>query len=390
MQFVGNATLDGVTYQGAMAINRPLSTVTGSTLVWDSTQALDNATLSIGSNGTSYGGHVIAAPSLIASTQQYSNPAVLLGSHLHIAQSGLYADIGSDYGTFSSAATLTANVAHGQFLLQGTSFTNTGTIGVSNTDTALIDSVGFTNAGLMVVGAGSAVDLDLYNYFAQGSLAAQSFTNTGTVMMAGGMMMELTDNGAFPNVPLLNAASGHIVGTGVVASKIDNMGTVEAHGGVLNLVQAVSGTGALVVDSGAMLVLGGVGPGQIAAFSGTGGVLGLQPAYFLGTIGGFAAGDTIDLFNTSARSAAFSGNSIVVALSNGGTIRLATTSALTGSLTVTAGTHGDELIRFAASAGAPPLPHAIAAAGPTMAARQSEPSVPIGHALTLTHFGHAL
>ena len=411
VQFAGSATLDGVIYQGVMAVNRPLSTVTvldglalqgvqgsgagslaltgaGSTLVWGRTQALDNATLSIGSNGTSYGGHIIAAPSLVAEISPTLDPPVLLGRHLHIVQAGLYADIGSSYGTFSSAATLTANVAHGQFLLQGTSFSNTGTVGVSGTDNLLIDSETFTNTGLMVIATGSAVNLDLYNYFAQGSLAAQSFTNAGTLMMAGGMLMELTDNGAFPNVPLLNAPSGHIVGAGVVASQIDNTGTIEARGGVLNLVQAVSGTGALQVDSGAMLVLGGVGTGQTVGFSGTGGVLGLQPAYFLGTIGGFASGDTIDLFNTSAHSAAFSGDSILVMLSNGGTLHLATTSALTGSLTVTAGTHGDELIRFAAGAGVPAAHAAAATDAPVPFARQAELSVPIGQALGLSHFSH--
>ena len=169
---------------------------------------------------------------------------------------------------------------------------------------------------------GSTVDLDLYSYFAQGSLAAQSFTNTGTVMMAGGMLAELTDNGAFPKVPLLNAAGGHIVGAGVVASQIDNAGVIEARGGVLNLVNAVSGTGALQVDGGAMLVLGGVGAGQTAHFyrqrRGAGAAAALFPWHHRRLC---SSGDTIDLLDTSARSAAFSGSSIVVALSNGGTLR---------------------------------------------------------------------
>ena len=109
----------------------------GSTLVWGSTQALDNATLSIGSGGTFYGGHVDTRAEPGRGRFGLCHvPTVLLGSHLHIVQSGLYADIGGTYdGMFSSAATLTANLAHGQFLLQGTNFTNTGTIGVSGTDT---------------------------------------------------------------------------------------------------------------------------------------------------------------------------------------------------------------------------------------------------------------
>ncbi len=413
VQFAGAAALNGVTYQGVMTVNRPLSTVTvtggltlqglqgsgagslaltgaGSTLVWDSTQALDNATLSIGSNATSYAGHALEAPSLVADQSPVQTVTeVLLGSHLHVIQAGLYAEIGSAYGTFSSAATMTANLAHGQLVLQGQSFTNTGTIGVSATDTVQLESEGFTNARLMVVGVGSTVDLDLYNYFAEGSLAAQSFTNTGTMMMAGGMLAEQTGNGAFPKVPLLNAHGGHIVGAGVVASQIDNDGVIEAHQGVLDMLQVISGTGALQVDGGAMLVLGGVGTGQTVSFAGAGGVLGLLPPYFLGTIGGFASGDTIDVLNTSARSAAFSGDSIVVSLSNGGTLRLATTSALSGSLTVTAGTHGDELIRFAAGAGSP-APHAAAPGAADVFARQAEPLAPIGYGLGAVHFGHVV
>ncbi len=383
VQFQGNAVLDGITYQGALAVTRPFTKLTvrdgltltnvagtgpgslaltgaGTTLDWDSTQALDRALLTIGSNGTSYAGHVIGAPTIVS-----SGGTILLGAHLRVQQAGTYADIGANdtiYGNqfVSSAATITANVSHGQLSLAGDGFSNTGTIGISNTETVTSGAVGFTNAGLMVVGVGSALDLDLYNYFASGTLADQSFTNTGTVTLAGGMVAELTDSGAFPNVPLLNAAAGHIVGAGVVESQIDNYGVVEAHGGTLNLVQTVSGIGALRVDGGAMLVLGGVGHGQTVSFSGTGGVLGLQPAAFLGTIGGFASGDTIDLFNTSAHSAAFSGNALVVTLSSGATLSLTTTSALTGSLSVTAGTHGDSLIRFASAGSAVAAPAAPA------------------------------
>jgi hypothetical protein len=111
----------------------------------------------------------------------------------------------------------------------------------------------------------------------------------------------------------------------------------------------VTGTGTLQVDAGATLQLAGVGAGGIADFSGTGGMLALSPMSFLGAIGGFASGDTIDLANTAASSAQFSGDSILVTLTAGGTITLDTTSALTGTLTVTAGTNADSLITYAGS-----------------------------------------
>ena len=356
-------TLSGATYRGTLSIDRPFATLTvtdgliladltgtrpgslsltgaGDRLAWDSTQALDNAVVSIGGASAGYGAPAIAAGP--GDTQP-----VLLGAHLRVQQSGAYAAIGTSTGSYTSAATLAANVAHGQFTLGGSAFTNTGTIGIARGDTVSASAAGFTNAGLIVVGVGSALDLDLTNYFASASLAGQSFTNTGSITMAGGTLVEQTGNGLFPDVPLLNASGGHIGGAGVIASQIDNDGLVEARGGSLNLVQAVSGIGTLQVDQGATLVLGGVGHGQTARFAGTGGVLGLQPAYFLGTIGGFAAGDTIDLFNIAARSAAFAGDTLAVSLANGSTLRLGTTSALTGPLSVAAGTHGDMLIRFA-------------------------------------------
>ncbi len=286
------------------------------------------------------------APALVAAPDD-SQP-VLLGAHLRVQQAGAFAAIGSASGTFSSAAVLTANVAGGQFTLDGSRFTNTGTIGIAAGDTVSASAAGFTNAGLIVVGVGSTLDLNLYNYFASGSLAAQSFTNTGSITMAGGTVAEPTGNGLFPKVPLLNAAGARISGSGVVASQINNDGTVEARG-ALNLVQTVSGTGVLQVDPGSTLVLGGVGSGQAVRFMGAGGVLGLQPACFLGTVGGFAAGDTIDLFNTAGHAAAFSGDMLVVTLADGGTLDLATSSALTGTLSVAAGTHGDTLIRYAAA-----------------------------------------
>ena len=362
VQFVAATTLDGLSYQGTLSIGRPLATVTvkggltltgagnrqfgslsltgsGAALDWDSTEAFDNALVSIGGPSTSYG-----SPAIVAAPDDPK--PVLLGRHLRVQQAGTCAAIGSSTGTFVSDATLTANVTHGQFALGGSAFTNTGTIGIAGGDTVSASAAGFANAGLIVVETGSALDLNLYNYFASHSLAAESFANSGSICMAGGTLTELTGGGLFPDVPLLNMAGARIAGAGVVASQIDNDGLIEAHGGVLNLEQTVSGAGAVLVDPGATLVLGGVGHAQTVRFAGSGGVLGLQPAAFLGTIGGFAAGDTIDLSGTAGHSAVFSGDMLTVALTDGGTLSLPMTSALTGSLSVTAGSHGDTLIRY--------------------------------------------
>ncbi len=404
----GTGTLDGVAYHGTLAIARPLDqlvitngltatditgklpgaiaiTGAGSQLAWASTQALNNATVSIGNASESYQGTFISAPGIVSTYfytgNGYLGGTVTLGSQLTVNQANTYADIGgtggrgylqTDSGTVTSAATINATFTHGQFSLEGDSFTNTGGIAVSNSATLTVGAANFTNAGAMRIDAGSTMNFDLTNYFGNGVLQPYSFDNTGSIIMLGGSIVELTDNGTFPAVTELNAASGKISGFGTInASFLDN-GTITANGGTLTSLQQMSGTGSLVVNAGATFVLAGVSNGVTAAFSGTGGILSLTPASFLGAIGGFAAGDTLDLLNTAAKAASFSGSSLAVTLSTGGTIKLATTSALSGALSVTAGTHGDALIRFAAAAVAPPflpsLPPALVPPAPIVPA----------------------
>jgi hypothetical protein len=390
----GYAEMDGVTYEGTLELNRPLTdlvivdgltltgsagtgtgsiaiTGAGSQLVWDSTQSLDNATISIGNPGESYEGTFVSTPAIVSDYYYtnsevegtYYNGSLTLGSKLTINQTGTYADVGGESagggytitgtGIVTSAATINAGFAHGDMSFESGIFTNTGTINISSTDTLTEGAGTFTNAGLISIGAGSTLTLNLFNYFGDAIYTPYVLTNTGTILLAGGTITEPTDNGTFPSVPLLNSAA--INGFGTIQSEITNDGTVTASGGTLTLGESVTGTGALAVDAGARLSLAAVSAGEIATFSGTGGILGLSPATFLGEIGGFASGDTIDLAGTSAKAASFSGTSLVVTLSTGSTIKLTTTTALTGTLKTTAGTHGDTLITFAGAAAHEPI-----------------------------------
>ena len=402
------ASLDNVTYQGTLDINRPLSALSvlgsfaatslngsaagslvltgaGSVLAWGSTQSLNNATVSIGNAGLSYEGHAVSAPAIAS----YEGNIVTLGPQLVIQQTAAHADIGGTYytggssiytqeGTVQSAATVTAAVSGGDFTLQGQTFTSTGTIAISNTDTVTAAAAGTTNAGLITIAAGSALNLDLYNYFADSSLSDESFTNAGTITLAGGSLVELTDGGTFPGVNMLNAAGAHIKGYGSVAAPLLNNGVIEANGGTLALSQAVSGNGTLQVDAGAVLNLGSVSNGETATFSGTGGILGLSPPSFLGVIGAYGVGDTIDLASTAAKSASFSGDSIVVTLTAGGTLTLSTTSALTGTLTVTTGANNDSLVKYTSAAVTKPnpSPQPLPVTGPSSADFLVQPLVP--------------
>ncbi len=384
LRVIGNqATLQDVTYEGLLSIARPLAALSiagsftatglagtgpgtialtgagsilydvGSQAIGGGGQALDNATLSIGSNARLYLGHTIAAPTLQSSL---GNTPLQLGAHLITSQTGTYAAIGNELtSNYANAGTINAGVALGQFAITANNFTNTGTIAISSTDTLTSDAGSLTNTGLITIGTGAELSLDLYAYFKTGNLSDQSVANAGIITLAGGTLAEQTGAGTFATLPILNAPAGTITGHGTLATQIVNQGTITATGGTLALTTAVSGTGTLEVTSGATLSLAGVAHGETAIFAGTGGVLALAPLAFQSTIAGFAAGDTVDLTNTHANAAAFNGSSIAVTLTTGQIIKLATTTALSGALTATAGMHNDTLLSFAGT-----TPHAAA------------------------------
>jgi hypothetical protein len=364
LQVAGYATFEGVTYEGMLSLTTPLASLslldgssvtdatgklagtivlTGAGTTLD-TDSLDRATIDIGSAGLTYDGNTLSPATLEAGT---------LGAHITIDQTGAYAGIfeqSDDASVLTSAATIEAGVAGGVLGIWGDAVTSSGSIGVSNGETVTIGSADFLNTGVLsVAGAGSAVTLDTYAYYATDVFAPSSFANAGTLLLSGGSFTQITGGGTFPELPIANYTGARISGFGTIGAAVANDGVIEASGGTLALTQAVTGTGTLQVDAGATLQLAGVGAGSIADFSGAGGVLGLAPMAFLGTIAGFASGDTIDLASTVASAASFAHDSIVVTLTAGGTITLATSTTLTGSLTVTAGGHGDTLISYAGS-----------------------------------------
>jgi hypothetical protein len=364
LQLAGYTEFEGVTYEGTLSLTRPLTTldlidgssVTGATGKLPgtitltgagttlNTDTLDNATIDIGSAGLTYNGNTLSPATLEAGA---------LGAHISIVQTGAYAGIfekPDDSSVLTSAASIQAGLAGGVLGIWGGSVVSSGSIAVSNGETVTIGSAEFVNSGLMsVAGAGSAVMLDTYAYYEADPFAPSSFANAGTLLLSGGSVSQITGGGTFPELPIANAAGADIKGFGSIGAAIANAGLVEASGGTLTLSQAVTGAGTLQVDAGATLQLAGVGAGGIADFSGAGGVLGLAPMAFLGTIAGFASGDTLDLAGTAASAASFAHDSIVVTLTAGGTMTLATSTTLTGSLTVTAGGHGDTLISYAGS-----------------------------------------
>ncbi len=344
-------TLRDVTYQGVLSIG-----------VANAYVLLDDVTLQ-GLNGSGPGSIVLSGAgadlqlahgtTLDNATVDISNGALIdgagvLGAHLIIDQTGASATIGQS-SVLISKGTINLGFAGGNMSLGGFDFHNEGTIDVSNGSTMTSAADVFFNTGVVELNAGTSMVLNLSFYYQFPPALLSSFENGGHLDLSGATITEQPIAG-LPAVPLLNDSGAFIAGHGTISTELLNFGTVIAKSGALILTDEINGAGTLEVGGGATLsLLGYVAAGETASFTGTTGVLGLSAPLFLGEIGKFVAGDTIDLLQSAATAASFVSDSILVTLSAGGTLALTTTSALTGALTVTSDGHGGSLIDFAAA-----------------------------------------
>jgi hypothetical protein len=129
--------------------------------------------------------------------------------------------------------------------------------------------------------------------------------------------------------------------TSISAALVDNGGvTVAGASAHASITDAVTGNGtiSLAATRGYLGLGASIGAGQTIAFLDGSETLGLTTAGaeagFSATLGGFAVGDKIALTGETITAAGFSGSSILVTLSTGSTMDFATSSALTGSLSV--------------------------------------------------------
>ena len=372
---LGGATLDGITYDGVLDLSRPFSQVavadgltvnsalpghpgtillTGAEarLLATGSEAFNTIAISLGSVSQYYLGQHIPAPELA------SAPGVQLnfGAGSTITLYGLAGTLGdSGLGQWSDSIVNAGQIAAsalGTLTLGGTFLTNSGTIAASGTGIVTIDNTSFVNSGSLAIGAGSAIQIQLLNYYAAPNAGPQVFTNTGTVAMTGGIFQELTANGLFPAVPLANLAGGDIEGYGLVFAQIANSGTIEARGGNLLLTQNVTGPGLMLVDPGASLELAvPTQAGQIVRFTGngapsTGGTLKLdQPTSFSGTLSNFINGDAIDLPGQILTGVGINGGTLVASTATAN-YRFNSTSPLGGALSSGRDIHGGATIVF--------------------------------------------
>jgi collagen type I alpha len=114
---------------------------------------------------------------------------------------------------------------------------------------------------------------------------------------------------------------------GATAGNLNNQGTLYNASGLLDITGALGGNGPLIVQHGATIEIT-TGTNNSVTFSGSNATLELDNfAGYLGTLVGFAGGDSVVLAGTSATSASVSGSSLVV--KNGGAT--VDTIALAGS-----------------------------------------------------------
>jgi hypothetical protein len=359
----GAGDLSGVTYRGLLDLSRPFAqlsisqgiTLTGtngsgtgsialtgaaSRLISASSETLNNTNVTLGSGAQVYLGQTLAAPEMDAA----AGTQLTIGASSTINAAGTAGTLGNaGLGQWSdsivNAGHINAGIAGATLTIGSSSFTNSGTLNAANGGALVLASASATNSGTINIGSASSVQLGLYNYFADPLAGAVQFTNQGSILMTGGMFHELTSNGLFPGVPMLN--TGMISGTGTVATAISNNGTLDAHGGMLSIQGPVTGAGTLQIDSGATMdMAASVSSGQVARFTSTTGTLKIeQPATFTGTVANMVGGDVINLVGQVLTNVSLT-NGALVATTATGTTTIHGTSALTGTVEVSSDGHG--------------------------------------------------
>ncbi len=213
-----------LTGTGGTGLGDVLLTGGNSYLLFTGTQTLDNATVSIG--GTSGAGFLEATG---------AGSTLTLGPNLSLTHTGgarLYASAGD---TIVNTGTINAGLTSGtMFLLGGGSFTNQGTISVSNGDDFNASSVVFTNAAgiALAVGAGSTLRL---------GAASDSFSNQGTIALGTGAKLHLGGSFSQANIGTVSNTGGTVF----IDGTLNNTGSVLATGsaglGTVALTGLISG-----------------------------------------------------------------------------------------------------------------------------------------------------
>ena len=379
----GGATLSGVTYEGVLDLSRPfqqlnvangiaLTDVTGthagtilltgaaSRLLASTSETLANATIYLGSPSETYMGQRVPPPELDAG----AGTTLTLAGNTLLRSAGAFATLGNcSLGNWTDTivnyGTVLESAAGGTMTIGCSFFSNAGGLVIGNAGSDVFSGVAFTNtnAGAISMTGGSALTLSLYGYYAAPDAGATIFSNSGTVHMLGGMLIENTGGGLFPAVPMANLPGGLIQGFGNVVGPLLNNATIEAkYGPNLDLAGTITGAGALQIDPGCVLELGSaVASTQTVSFTAAGETLRLDaPAGFAASVANFASGDSIDSAGAQVNTVAISAGTLVLGTSYG-VFKLNSITPLGGAISVGSDHHsGDTVLYTAQSNGGSP------------------------------------
>jgi hypothetical protein len=373
---VGNATLDAVSYRGTLNLSRPFQdldfadtvhfndptgTLAGTVfltgaadrMVATTSEILPDTNLYIGSNTVSYYGQHIPAPELDAGL----GDTLTIGVSTTIRSAGIYETLGDCAlakwtDSVVNDGTLLVATNGCTFTLDSTFFVNAASILINTGSSLFVSDVGFTNTSVIAVTSGANLEVTLYNYYAAPNAGTTPFTNSGTIRMLGGAFAELTGNGTFPAVPIINLAGGLIQGLGTILAPLLNNGVIESkYGPVLQVLQGVTGTGTMQIDQAVILELNNVvASSQTVSFAGTAATLKLDmPLSFGAVVANYGGGNILDLANTTLTALGVS-NGTLAATTGHGNFFLNTASPLAGELSAGSDGHGGVDISYLAQA----------------------------------------
>ena len=279
--------------------------------------------------GSYYGLGIISQPGTVR------NAGVVVGT----SGVGVYLKAGGSVAN-ATGASITGHVFGIYMQGGGGTVVNAGSI-VSET-TAVRFAAGYTNrlivdpgavfAGIVgggnTVGATAVSTLELASAATAGTLSGlgSHYIDFASIALDAGASWTLTgSNTLAAGTTLTNAGTLSLIGATLAdAGVLINNGKVIVDPSSLTLA-SLAGTGTTTIDPGSTLnVTGSVASGATIGFTGTGGVLGINPGQFAGRIVDFSAGDTLLLNGVTAATSAtiVNGNTLEILQTGGPAIDL--------------------------------------------------------------------
>jgi Ca2+-binding RTX toxin-like protein len=298
----GVTLASGLTYGGDLLLGRMAASAQTGNLI------LDGQTLIATGQQTVEG--MISGPGalLLSGTTTIDSATIQSGAVLSVAAADTLTIDDADGSTNSISGSLLladSNSTGPSVFLSNASIAVTGSISLHGS---------FSGAGAVTIAAGAAGDIGdvsgtgQLTMLDQGFIAQDSNVSLATNVTIQGVYDILNDSTVNANG---SGASGVIINTGsieklsgsgiasIAASQISNFGTILDNSGVLALSANVGGSGTLAIGAGSTIVLA-QGFGNTVAFDGAGAMVQIgQESQALGSIAGFASGDTIDLVNVA-------------------------------------------------------------------------------------------